>query len=476
MPEFHPAPPSSPELLARSRRLVSWGSIVLIVGSLWFWLNSPWESRALTLSAIGIFALGSIPLLRWLLRNDDSYPLLEVLQLALVPFYAVPLITEHSAIAEYPESVLERAALLVLSFQLACSLGGYLRSRTHHPAPHRSWLTTAIFSDEMVRFTAATLMLSTLWVFVSTFRLVEIPAELFGTLRATFFGIGTVSLFLQARLWGANQLSALEKFGVGLNLVLQMAFGFSGLLLITGLIILLIALLGYFSTARRVPWVVIAVALPVIAILHNGKHAMRTVYWGEQARPTTLAGLPEFYAEWFAHGLAADRGADRTTLLFERASLLQIVCYVVDTVPGRTPHLRGATYRLIPPQVVPRFLWPDKPSPNESVKLLSVRLGLLSAQQAEHTSIGYGLIAEAAANFGLPGVVGLAVALGWLLRWVSLGTAVSPTLSIPGIFRILCLAWCLSAETTLVVWLSSFYQACIAVFAPLLAWRLFAHR
>jgi len=464
------------ETLARSRRLAVWGAAGLGLGGTWFWLYSPWESGMLTALAIGIFWLGFIPMLRWLQRNDDSYPLIEVLQLTLVPFYAIPLITEHSAIADYPESVLERAAGLVICFQLGCSLGGFLRSRTYVAKPRRGWLTEEVFGPGALRLTAYTLTLNTAWLLVSGFQLVEIPREVFGTFRAIFFGIGTISLFIQARLWGAGRLDLIGRILLVANLGLQMAFTFRSLLLITGLILLLIALIGYFSTARRLPWVAIAVALPVVAILHNGKHQMRAEYWGEYARSTGLAELPDFYAEWFRHGLSADRGGSRTSLLLERASLLQIVCYVVETVPEQSPHLGGRTYWLIPPQVFPRFLWPQKPSPNDSVKMLSVHLGLLSAEQAEHTSIGYGLISEAVANFGLAGVAVLAVVLGWLLRWVSLGTAHTPTLSVPGIFRILCLAWCLSAETTLVVWLSSFYQACIAVFVPLMAWRLVANR
>jgi len=107
------------------------------------------------------------------------------------------------------------------------------------------------------------------------------------------------------------------------------------------------------------------------------------------------------------------------------------------------------------------------------VKTLSVKLGILSANQAETTSIGYGLITEAYANFGSygPGVLGLL--LGWALRKLARATAACSTLSGGGILRILCLAWCLSTETTMAVWLSSFYQACVAIFFPLLLYKSF---
>ena len=106
---------------------------------------------------------------------------------------------------------------------------------------------------------------------------------------------------------------------------------------------------------------------------------------------------------------------------------------------------------------------------------MSVRLGMLSAEQAETTSIGYGLISEAYANFGYYGAIVLALILGWLLRLVARATAPCSTLSAGGIFRILCLAWCLNAETTLAVWLSALYQACIAIFLPLFVYRSIFH-
>lgn len=468
--------PKLAETLVRSRRLVAFGGAGLLAGGLWFWLYSPWESATLTVLAIAIFCLGVTPMLRWVQRNDDSYPLLEVLQVTLVPFYAIPLITEHSGIVDYPETVLEQAAGLVVLFQLGCSLGGFLRSQTYAVRPGKGLFSEDLFGAPGLRLTAVTLTVSSLWLVVSFAEIMRIPAELFGTLRAIFFGLGTISLFIQTRLWGANRLDLAGRVLVVANVLVQMAFTFQSLLLIRGLTILLIAILGYFSTAKRLPWLVIAIALPMAAILNNGKYRMRELYWNEQVRPPSLTTLPAFFSEWVRYGLAADRGGGRTALLFERASLLQIVCYVADSVPARTPYLQGETYWLIPRQVFPRFLWPDKPSPNDSVRLLSVKLGLLSEEQARHTSIAFGLIAEAVANFGTLGVASLALILGWTLRWISLGTANKPTLSIAGLFRILCLAWCLNAETTLVVWLSSFYQACVAVLVPLLAWRLFGHR
>jgi hypothetical protein len=476
MPGSSPNFPAAETPATRARRLAFFGYVGLTLGAVAYWFNSPWHSLLLNLLAILICVMGVWPILRWLQRNDSAYPLLEVLQLIMVPFYAVPLLTEHAAVTIYPESVLIDAAWVVLVFQIACAFGGMMADRRPADIPGGVWWTDELLPEKNLHFTSYTLVLTTVWFALSAFTH-WVPAELAGTLRAVFFGIGIISGFIQARLWGSGQLDRSQKINLTVNIVLQILLNSLGLVLVNSLIILLLVLVGYFSTARRLPWLACLIALPVFALMHGGKHKMREIYWGEQGHDVSLSEVPAFYREWFSYGLASGgkiAGSDDDSghsSLFDRASLFQIVCYTIDTVPEHTPYLDGTTYSYVLPQVVPRFIWPDKPSPNDSVKVLSIRLGMLTEEQTETTSIAYGLIAESYANYGFYGTGVLAVALGWVARRIACKTATCSTFSIGGIFRILCLAWCLNAETTLAVWLSSLYQACIAIMLPLLLYR-----
>jgi len=468
-----PHSPSSP-LPSPGTRLVLIGTLGLVVVGVWFWFQSPWQDVGLNLLAIGICSLGIAPMLRWLQRNDPSYPLPELLQLTMVPFYAIPILTEHQEIVGYHESVLVKAALLVVVFQASALLGSLFSGYNYVGPDVNSFWRMEFVSEKNLRFTTYTMMCTSAWLVFSAFTDL-VPREYYGALRAIFFGIGTLSNFIQARMWGAGQLNRSQKILFVVNFLIQVILPSMGLLLITALITTLLALVGYFSSARRIPWLVCAVCLVVFGVLHNGKHQMRKLYWEQGAPAPTFTTLPAYFIEWIDYGLTSTfAGQDESgregkpnANIFQRASLLQIVSYAVDTVPMPTPYLDGATYALIPPQVFPRFLWPDKPSPNDSVKMLSIRLGILDAEQAETTSIGYGLIAESYVNFGFYGTGILAFLIGWSLRRVALATATCGTLSAGGIFRILCLAWCLNTETTLAVWLSSFYQAVVAIFVPL---------
>lgn len=467
------------QVAARARRLASYGYLALIGAALFFWYNSVWTNPLITFAGIGIFVLGVLPVLLWLQRNDQAYPLPELMQFTLVPFYAVPLLTAHEEVIRYSESTLLDAASLVLLFQVLCLFGSIMVDRNYLRPRTTPWWSKDLLGEDNLRFSVYTLVLTTIWLAVTNFTRI-IPGELTGTLRAIFFGIGTISSFIQARMWGSGHLNQTNKAIFVVNFVLQFILMNLSLVLVTSMITFLLMLVGYFSSARRLPLLVCALALPAFAVLHSGKHKMRDLYWGENGHDVTVTEVPAFYSEWIGYGLASglklaneeDQAKKRSTL-FERASLIQLVCYAVETVPDHTPYLMGDSYSYVLPQVIPRFLWPGKPSPNDSVKLLSVRMGVLSADQAETTSIGYGLITEAYANFGYFGPPLLGFAIGWALRKVARATVDCGTLSIGGIFRILVLAWCLNTETTMAVWLSSFYQACIAVFFPVMFYNSF---
>lgn len=466
----------SPADMARTQRLATAAYFGLAACGVYFWFSSPWASLTLNLLIILMLVAGVVPMIRWLKRHDDSYPLIEVLLLVIVPFYALPLVMEHEKVVLFPEAILIKSAIVVATFQAAILAGAAFAAYNRRVRAAKHWWMRDLFPEAKLHLTAYTFLLTIFWLLLASFT-DWFPPELIGTFRAIFFGIGIISAFLQARLWGLGLLQQQQKLFFVICLCLYCIIASVSLLLITSLTLLLLVLVGYFSSSRRIPVLACLIVLPLFVVLHAGKSKMRSIYWGDYAKTFALSDLPSFYVEWIQYGLEAggNIGGDgedtKGSSLFERASLIQIICITVDVIPEKMPYLNGETYKVVLPQAIPRFLWRDKPSPNESMKILAVHLGLLSVEQAETTSIGFGLIAEGYANAGFLGVIVLGFAIGWALRHVALATAVCGTLSSGGIFRILCIAWCLNTEITLAVWLSSFYQACIAIFVPLLLYR-----
>jgi hypothetical protein len=68
--------------------------------------------------------------------------------------------------------------------------------------------------------------------------------------------------------------------------------------------------------------------------------------------------------------------------------------------------------------------------------MLNVHFGFQTIEGTQKTSIGWGLIAEAYANFGRAGVVGVGVLLGLLVGFFERWSTGAPILSLPGLVAI----------------------------------------
>jgi hypothetical protein len=173
--------------------------------------------------------------------------------------------------------------------------------------------------------------------------------------------------------------------------------------------------------------------------------------------------LPAFFGEWIQDGLDLHQKSGLTGKLLERTSLFQIICLVVDNTPDRLPCLDGLTYGQIPGQFVPRFFWPEKPVAHISTYTLSIYYGLQRPEDTEKTTIAFGLLAEAYANFGFYGAGLLGAVFAFCLKKYGLWTQQSPILSNAGLLLVLLMAWSFQTELTLSIWLSSLFQAAVAV-------------
>ena len=145
--------------------------------------------------------------------------------------------------------------------------------------------------------------------------------------------------------------------------------------------------------------------------------------------------------------------------VLDRTSLIQMMCLVVDQSPERKPFLMGETYAQIPGQFVPRILWPGKPSGLISTFTLSVYYSLQTEEETSGTTIGFGMLPEAYANFGLLGLALLGAALGLFFNKAANWCSESPIFSYPGLFTIVLMAWTFQTEQPLSGWLASMASA-----------------
>ncbi len=413
-----------------------------------------------------IFALSFVPGLLWARSGGSRFPVFEPIMLLCASAYAIPLLNGREQLATYAPDVITKAGWAVMLYQLS-AVGTYNLTRGR-PGRSRFW-TEEVLGRNVEKWTVYGLILSALYIIVMTFT-PWIPADLESVLRAVFFGIGVLCTFISTQRWGRGELTRSEKTIVVCALVPQLLLQTVGLLLIGTITQLGIALLGFLSGGKRIPWATMLAAFAILAVLHNGKSQMRAKYWEQEAPPPTFTQLPGFYQEWIRHGLEppVDNSSGESDVsvghkLLERTSLMHILCLVVNYSPDRQPYLNGATYGYVLPQLVPRLFYPGKPPAHIATYKLAIYYGLQDEDSTATTTIAFGMLAEAYANFGLIGGILLGIFWGVGLKKMQVLSVHSPMFSLAGLLMILLTAWSFDAELTMAVWASSLSQAIIVV-------------
>lgn len=455
-----------------SRRLFQFGVGCVVAACAWFlWDNS--EDLALhVLISIASFVLATLPALLWAKRQSSWFPAFEISCLVCGAFYALPMLMRHDGIEDFRPEVLNQAAFAIFTYLAMANLGfAVVRARLRAPY----WASASLLPLGFERFVSAGMGLTTAYLLIQ-FTVTVIPVALEGPLRAFFYGLGTICTFVLSRSLGLGTLPPRLKTWFGINLALQIIIIASQLYLIQAISLLALAAIAYSSGSRRIPWKIMLVVVPLLAILHSGKGTMREIYWHtENARPGLLS-LPRYYAEWIGYGLrpAEDQETrSQRVSIFERASLIQMVCLSVDRVPSLKPHLEGESYIDIPAMLVPRFLWPDKPSSLLANVRMALYFDLVSAENAMSVSIAFGMISEAYVNFGFLGVALLGVIFGAALKRIALLADGAPPFSALGILMILLTAWSFQVEFVAATWIASLVQSVVVCIAIPLAYRRF---
>lgn len=407
-----------------------------------------------------MFTLAAIPSLLWARGGGSRFPVFETILILTANAYAMPVLNGHEQLANYPPDIITRGCLAVILYQLSAILT-YLLVRG---VPGRSnfWRETLI-PNQVEKFVVYGLFTSAAYMWVSTFTS-WVPGELISILRAVFYGVGILCTFISSQRWGRGELTQTEKTVLVVTLTSQLVLMSIGLILISAISLLGIALLGYLSGGKRIPWLIIVPAFALIAVLHTGKTQMREKYWEQKLPQPTMSELPAYFSEWIEYGLQPSSGGKTASQkMLERTSLMHILCLIIDYTPARQDYLYGKTYGYVLPQLIPRLFWPDKPRSHIATYELSVYYGLQREEDTETTTIAFGLLAEAYANFGLAGALMLGIFWGFWLKKLQVWSTFSPMFSFAGLLMVLLTAWAFSSELTMAVWLSSFEQAVVVV-------------
>ena len=172
--------------------------------------------------------------------------------------------------------------------------------------------------------------------------------------------------------------------------------------------------------------------------------------------------------KWINYGLVeftAPPREDESWTLSQRISMVPLLLKVQAETPDKYPFMNGATYEVIPQLLIPRLLNANKLTAHEGSHRLSIYYGLLTREGTETTTIAWGPLIEAYANFGMMGVVGLALVVGMVNGAVAKAAAGVPIVSLRMLVAIVFTALALQVEWTAGVYASALFQALVIICA-----------
>lgn len=206
---------------------------------------------------------------------------------------------------------------------------------------------------------------------------------------------------------------------VGLRFISGMSSGWLGAFVSLVVVMSLV----YLAEKRRLPMTALVLVAAFTLFFQVGKVEFRREYW----QTNSDAGRSEKIGFWINRSMdvwgevlsnpSSDTIREALEPSLTRVSLLTQTANVIDQTPSVVPYQYGSLYYYMAITLIPRFVWPDKPSVNEANRFYQVAYGLTGEDELDDVSIAVGVLTESYINFGWIGVVVLMFLLGIVLEF-----------------------------------------------------------
>ena len=410
------------------KAIVRWGTPIAMTAFLWLTRSNEVSVTQLAL-ALFLIAIPGHSYLAWKKREMIDLPIFAMIAFMYVIYYVMPLFWEPHEISEINTQAgreVSDAAITTALVMIAVGIGGLwlgMRVRVgRFFVPRNISIEAPRSRRNYVRVVLATGCLFNTYD-VSTYALGEGGRQLI-VLVLTVAPLMAFALLFRSHLRGDS--THVDRFltlaFVGSRLLNGLSSGWLGvsasLILICGVI--------YIAERRRIPRLAPALVVLFILFFQVGKEDFRKTYWQEGsqgvAETATQGGKIERTTFWIRRSLEKWRDVlndssgqtlkDAIIPSVSRVSLLNQTANVVEMTPSVVPYQYGHLYSYLGVTLIPRFLWPGKPSMSEANQFYQVAYGLTSEDNLASTSIGVGFLAESYISFAWPGVVGIMFLLG----------------------------------------------------------------
>lgn len=410
------------------KAIIRWGTSIAIIALLWLTRSN--EVSVIQV-ALALF-LVSVPwhsYLSWKKSEKSDLPIFAMISFMYVIYYVIPLFWEPHEISEFNgqagrevSDTAVTAALLMVAIGIG-SLWLGMRVRVGRLfVPGHIIIEAPRSRRNYVRAVLAIGCVFNIYD-VSAYALGEGGRQLI-ILLLTVTPMMAFALLFRSQLRGdSTHVDRLLMLAfVASRLLNGLSSGWLGvsasLILVCGVI--------YIAERRRLPRVAPALIVLFILFFQVGKEDFRKTYWQEGSQGVTEAaaqgGKVERTTFWVKRSLekwgeALDDPSGQTLKdavipSVSRVSLLNQTANVVEMTPSVVPYQYGRLYSYLGVTLIPRFLWPEKPSMSEANQFYQVAYGLTSEDNLASTSIAVGVLTESYISFAWPGVVGIMFLLG----------------------------------------------------------------
>ncbi|MCC6212374.1 MAG: O-antigen polysaccharide polymerase Wzy [Burkholderiales bacterium] len=445
-----------------------WVALIAVVIGLSVWSGYKAESAGDWLCFLVILVSGTIPCLVWLAFWRTSLPIMPLFAAMHVLNYGPQFLTGGANVFRYGDEERLVAALTVGGFLVAATLSWLLVSSARiRLRPAVRPMDAALINRLLPLGFLGAAAINWLGMTGDIYQLQNLQP----VARAIGGTIMNICAFLLGALWADRALRLQTRTLCAVLFVTGIFVTLPSVHLYSSLFVIAVFIVGYVFGTRRIPLATIALVFAVYSVLQAGKPAIREHYWHEATPVTSVLELPGFVAEWAREGLAAfvSPSEGRTVYLDERVGLTHMLLRVQSMTPETVEYLYGETYALVPRLILPRLIDPDKPSVNTGLIMLNLRYGILTVEEAAQTSVGWGLISEAFANFGYAGVAAMGILVGVVIALVSTWASGAPALSLRTAVGIVLMAVLFNLEGDFALIVTTLFQSIVAALALVFA-------
>ncbi len=193
----------------------------------------------------------------------------------------------------------------------------------------------------------------------------------------------------------------------------------------TGAVAVLVTGCVLVDTRFKIPKLALVAVFAYVLFLQPVKEQFRQTYWqGDRASgraDRALDWVSSARSFWEDALTGSNPAALKTGLGYSlaRFALLPQTANVMDLTPAIIPYQGGRMYSYLAVSLIPRAIWPEKPSVNDANRFYQVTYGMTSENNLEGVSISVGMLTEAYISYGWPGVLVVMMLVGMFLDAVN---------------------------------------------------------